>query len=188
MSDLMKRIDLRNSSALIVDDNAQALELLNQVLLGFRLKNITTARSSFEAESHTTVTRFDLLIIDTDMPEEDGLSLTRKIRKSATNPNTTAPIIMLGAHTPIDRVMEARNAGANLVVKKPIVPGVLLQRIAWLARTNREYVRAPNYCGPDRRFKLAAPPDGEERRESAKALLVDRERALSQQDIDSLFG
>lgn len=187
MFDQSKKIDLHKTSALIVDDNIQSLELLNQVLLGFRLKQIVTAQSADEAERHLNGDRFDILIIDTEMPQENGLALTRRLRRNSSNPNATAPVIMIAAHTSLERINEARSAGANLVVKKPIVPGVLLQRIAWLARNHRDFVRADNYCGPDRRFRKTLPTDGIERRADAQALLLDKGRALSQNDIDSLF-
>ncbi|MCR8493065.1 response regulator [Brucella anthropi] len=187
MFDQSKKIDLRNTSALIVDDNIKSLELLNQVLLGFRMKQIVTAQSADQAEHHLNSDRFNILIIDTEMPQENGLALTRRLRRNRSNPNATAPVIMMAAHTSLERINEARNAGVNLVVKKPIVPGVLLQRIAWLARNHRDFVRADNYCGPDRRFRKTPPADGVERRAEIQGLLADNSRALSQNDIDSLF-
>ncbi len=51
----------------------------------------------------------------------------------------------------------ARDAGANVVVAKPLSPEILLQRIHWVARESRSFIVAPNYAGPDRRFKNVRP-------------------------------
>ena len=130
-----------------------------------------------------------MMLIDADMPTEDGLSLVREIRLNADDPNRTVPIMVVSGLTPFQRMMEARDAGANIIVKKPIAPSVLLARIEWLARNTRDFVISPTYCGPDRRFKSLPLPDGiEERRAEAIAMASTPEREMSQDDIDSLFN
>jgi DNA-binding response OmpR family regulator len=182
-------IDLRTTKVMVVDDNAQSLDLMAQILVGFRVKQIATCRTPEEAWIKVSKERFDLILLDLEMPGEDGLTVTRRIRREADHPNVTAPVIILSAHTPIERVHEARDAGANLVVKKPIAPAVLLARIAWLARTPRNFVTSTQYCGPDRRFRREPPPeDTGERRADALALTAAPERAMSQDEIDALFG
>lgn len=75
------------------------------------------------------------------------------------------------------------------LVEEPIAPAILLDRISWLARNTRPFVSAPAYCGPDRRFRKAPPPDGiEDRRAEGIALAATPDRALSQNDIDALFN
>lgn len=185
---MQARIDLKGVQALVVDDNAQSLELLSQILIGFRMNKIKSARSAGEADQTLRAHKFDLLIIDSEMPGEDGLSLTRRIRREARSENATASIILISAHTSAEKVALARDCGANLVVKKPIVPAILLSRIVWLASTTRQFVNSETYCGPDRRFRIAPPPDGRERRVDANALIADPERAMSQNEVDSLFG
>lgn len=183
------RIDLRTTKILAVDDNAPALDLLTQILIGFRIDKTVACRSAGEARDQLAVMAFDLIIIDGEMPVEDGASLIRHIRTHADQPNFTAPIILMSSHTPLSKVHLARDAGANLVIKKPIVPATLLGRIVWLAATSRQFVVAPGYCGPDRRFRKGPPPASVgERRAESLALASDPERAMSQDDIDGLFG
>ena len=183
------RLDMRRASLLLVDDNSHSLEVLVQILVGFRVKNIDTATSSAEALGLAEVKRFDLIITDAEMPEEDGLQFTRKIRTNARLPNFTTPVILVTVHTNLDRVVGARDAGANVVVRKPIAPAVLLSRIEWLARGTRDFVRSDDYCGPDRRFRNEAPPaDVGERRASELALSAHGDRVMSQDDIDALFN
>jgi len=183
------RIDLRNTRVLVVDDNAQSLELISQILMGFSVNQIVSCRSPAEGWAEVTSRRYDLIVIDHDMPDEDGVSLTRRIRRDGEHANVTAPVILLSGHTPVEWVNEARDAGANLVVKKPIAPAVLLARIVWLARTSREFVTSASYCGPDRRFRRGPPPaDIGERRAPLRAVADTPERTMSQDDVDALFG
>lgn len=183
------RLDLRKAKVLLVDDNPQSLELMSQVLVGFRVGRIATCRSAEEARETVAAVAYDLIIIDGEMPEEDGISLARHIRSQREAPNFTAPIVVVSGHTPVEKVTTARDAGANFVVKKPIAPGVLLSRIEWLARNNRQFVTTESYCGPDRRIKQQLLPEGiPERRSSAIALVSNPVRAMSQDEVDSLFG
>ncbi len=55
---------------------------------------------------------------------------------------------------------QARDSGAYFIVTKPLQPGVLWQRILWIARENRAFVESENFVGPDRRFRNMGPPPG----------------------------
>lgn len=183
------RLDLRKSRALLVDDNPQSLELLAQVLAGFRLQQLTSCLSAGEARGLIAREPFDLILIDYAMPDEDGLHLARHIRSDSSLPNQTAPIVILHSYTPAEMVIQARDAGANMIIRKPVVPSVLLSRIEWIARDTRPFIESPAYRGPDRRIRNAPlPPDTPERRADALALIDDPERAMSQDDVTALFG
>ncbi len=189
MATLDARLDLSRIRALVVDDNPQSLELISQILAGFRLGKLTSCQSAEEARPRLAEEPFDLIFIDYAMPGEDGLHLARYIRSEPALPNRTVPILILHGHTPEHMVIRARDAGANMIVRKPVAPGVLLSRIQWIARDRRPFVEAETYCGPDRRIR-AVPlgPDRPERRSAALALVGDPERAMSQDDITALFG
>lgn len=183
------RLDLRKARALLVDDNPQSLELLSQVLAGFRLKQLQSCLSAEEARSLVAREKFDLILIDFAMPGEDGLHLARHIRSESSLPNQTAPILILHGYTPVEMVMRARDAGANMIIRKPVAPSVLLSRIEWIARNNRAFVDSGAYRGPDRRIRnVPLSPETPERRADALALVVDPGRAMSQDDVTALFG
>jgi CheY-like chemotaxis protein len=183
------RLDLRKAKTLVVDDNPTSLDLMAQILMGFRIQQTKSCTSAAEARELIGTTAFDLIIIDAEMPDEDGVRLTRHVRQHRDLPNFTAPIILVSANTPREKILGARDAGANMVVKKPIAPAILLSRIEWLARNTREFVTTDSYSGPDRRLKNLPLPEGvEERRADAIALTATPDRAMSQDDVDSLFG
>ena len=76
------------------------------------------------------------------------------------------PILVLSSYTQRHYVAAARDAGANLVARKPISPRALYDRITWVAHTDRPFVETETFFGPDRRFKDLDPPDGIYKRES----------------------
>lgn len=183
------RLDLRKARALLVDDNPQSLDLMTQVLAGFRLQQLKSCLSADEARSLVGRERFDLILIDYAMPGEDGLQLARHIRSDASSPNQTAPILILHGYTPEEMVLKARNAGANMIIRKPVAPSILLDRIEWIARNTRQFVDSGSYRGPDRRIRnLPLSPETPERRAEVLSLVGDPDRAMSQDDVTALFG
>ncbi len=189
MTSSSARLDLRSARVLVVDDNSQSLELMSQILMGLKVGKIETCKSAAEAHEQAMARKFDLLIVDGEMPGEDGISFSKRVRQTAGRLNNTSPIILVSAHTPFDKIARARDAGVNMVIKKPIAPATLLNRIVWLARNSRQFVESDLYIGPDRRVKRSPPPsDVGERRADAIALEASPERAMSQDEVDSLFG
>jgi hypothetical protein len=87
-------------------------------------------------------------------------------------------------------IKSARDAGANMVVTKPMSPSSLYDRLSWIAFNPRNFIDAPTYFGPDRRFKIEGYPTGVGRRKGDKPIEVAEESgpALAQDDIDSLFN
>ena len=63
----------------------------------------------------------------------------------------------------LQRIKDARDAGVNQFIKKPMSPKVLGMRIEALMATPQAFVATEAYAGPDRRRRDAAPP-GPERR------------------------
>ena len=173
---------------LVVDDNAMAMEIMSQILLGIGVTRTTKCSSAEQARDVLEDTLFDLAIIDAEMPGQDGVELTAWIRLEPMSANYTLPVIVATGNPSSAEVCRARDSGANYVVAKPVAPGVLLQRMEWIARAGRAFVTSDQYRGPDRRFHTQPLPAGmEERRAEALRLMTEPERALSQDEISSLF-
>jgi len=154
------RINLANAEVLLVDSQPEGLDILAQTFAGFGMH--TPHRCSTAAEAMTVVRdrELNLAIVDSAVSDMDGYEFVRWLRRSAGKPNGFMPVILLTGHTKASHIYKGRDCGANLVVRKPVSPMVLLQRIMWAARETRSFVDAPNYCGPDRRFKVLGPPRG----------------------------
>ena len=106
------RLDLSRTEALIVDDSGPSLQITVQILMGLRLKSQQTCECAKEARKLVVRKRFDLLIIDLEMPDEDGLELARFVRWSFDKPNFATPILMLSGCPSDAKTREARDAGA----------------------------------------------------------------------------
>jgi DNA-binding NtrC family response regulator len=80
------------------------------------------------------------------------------------------PVIMITGHSTLQRVQAARNAGVNEFLAKPLTARGVVERISQVINHPRQYVRAPNYFGPDRRRRADPNYHGPWRREDDAAL------------------
>jgi two-component system, chemotaxis family, chemotaxis protein CheY len=88
------------------------------------------------------------------------------VRTSKDSRNPFVPILIVTAHSTVDHVLAALNAGANDFLAKPLSPRVLYSRIADIIENPRSFVRADGYFGPCRRGRSTAYYEGEERHAS----------------------
>ncbi len=161
----MKNFDLTQLSVLIVEKHPPMRSMLRGILreLGVRKTHDTaTPEAGFEAFNEKEP---DLILIDW-APDFDGIGLLDKIRTDAKSVDHFAPVIMVTAHSEVDRVIEARDAGMTEYLTKPVSAKRLYQRIASIVDSNRRFVRASEFFGPDRRRKKIG-HTGDERRGSA---------------------
>lgn len=154
------RINLEQSTVLLVDDNPQALDMLSSVFLGFGVKEQIKRASAVEAVKIVQQRQVDLVVIDCGDPEMDSYAFTRWLRRETPAPLRYIPVILLTGHASQAKVQEGRDCGVSFVVTKPLTPAVLLKRILWLAGDEREFVESANYVGPDRRVRNFGPPIG----------------------------
>lgn len=117
-------VDLSGISILVVDDEKDTRQLLQQVLNHFGA-DVTIAGSASEGFSEFTAKKPDILISDIGMPEEDGYSLIRRIRKLSAEQGGKTPAVALTAYArPQDR-MHALTSGFQTHVSKPVEPDEL---------------------------------------------------------------
>ena len=69
---------------------------------------------------------FDLVLMDMQMPEMDGLTATRAIRRAEASRHRRTPVIMLSSNAMDDHRRQALAAGADLHVSKPVTAAALL--------------------------------------------------------------
>lgn len=156
--------NLSDAVTMVVDDSEFALELTTQALMGFGIRPRYVCRSAIDAMEKLSVHDVDLLIVDAEMPGMDGYELVRWLRRSGTDGNAFAPVVMTAAHVRRSKVNAARDCGINFLVTKPFSASALLERLIWVARDTRPFLQVGDYFGPDRRFHDIPPPDGIERR------------------------
>jgi eukaryotic-like serine/threonine-protein kinase len=113
-------------SVLVVDDNAINRELLCEEL-SHRDFAATEADGGEAALEILETQRFDLVLLDINMPRVDGLAVLRTIR--AKHSVSDLPVIMTTANADRRDILEALELGANDYVTKPIDVLVLLARV-----------------------------------------------------------
>jgi two-component system, chemotaxis family, chemotaxis protein CheY len=185
-----RSVNLRDLVVLVADPSPFVCMLVHSMLRGFGANKILEVRHSFGVLQTLSSHKIDVMICDGALPPQGGLSLTRTIRRNQANENRTMPILVMTSDTREATIKTGRDAGANMVVAKPLSPASLYDRLAWVAFNPRQFIDTANYFGPDRRFKIEGYPGGVGRREGDTEMEVARETgpALAQNDIDNLFN
>ena len=183
-------VNLRDLVVLIADPSSYLSMIVHSILRGFGASKVLEVRNSLGVLQALSNQKFDVLLCDARLPPHGGLNLTQAIRRKADNENRMLPILVMSSDTRETSIKQARDVGANMVIAKPISPASLYDRLAWVALTPRQFVDAPTYFGPDRRFKIEGYPGGVGRRKGDNEVEVAAETgpALAQNDIDNLFS
>lgn len=115
---------------LAVDDVPTNLELLKLVLQRDG-HTVICASSGSEALAFLTKEAFDLILMDLQMPEMDGLEATRRIRANEQSQGKTAtPVIALSANVMAQDKADAKAAGMDGFASKPLEPSHLMREMA----------------------------------------------------------
>jgi CheY-like chemotaxis protein len=158
---------------LVVDDNAHMRKLVVTILQAFGAVQIFEAADGERALVLLRDANPDVIILDWMMEGMSGLDFAREIRTSPNTPNPFVPIIMLTGHTAIDHVRQARDAGVNEFLAKPVSVKAILTRLIAVIEHPRPYVRTKAYFGPCRRRRSPEEYHGPERRATADAVPVE---------------
>jgi signal transduction histidine kinase/ActR/RegA family two-component response regulator len=124
---------LNGLSVLVVDDDEESRAIVAEYLTGHQAL-VLTATSAGQAFDMLRRERVDVLLADIAMPEEDGYSLIRRIRASASGETATIPAAALTSFARDEDRQHALEAGFHLHVAKPVDPRRLVEAIAALGR------------------------------------------------------
>lgn len=128
--------ELQGLKVLVVDDQPDARELLVAVMTRCGATAIE-ASSSMEGLGQVVTARPDVIISDIGMPEEDGYSFIRRVRKLAADAGGRTPAAALTAYARAEDRRQAMQAGFEMHVPKPVEPAELVTVVATLARIGR---------------------------------------------------
>ena len=115
---------------LIVDDAALVRVYYRQALeqAGYR---VDEALNGLEALEKTLLHSFDLLIVDINMPQMDGLTFLRTLRDKEFR-LSAIPVLVTSTEAGPQDISSARAAGANYYVVKPIKQETLTELVGML--------------------------------------------------------
>ena len=127
-----RRSLLEGSKILLVEDNDTNLFAASTMLKQLGCE-VSTARTGLEAVRATAADTFDLILMDMQMPEMDGLEATRHIRR-APGPNQRKPILALTANAFVEDAERCRAAGMDEHLTKPVRRAALEAALARFLR------------------------------------------------------
>lgn len=142
---------LDNISILVVDDNAFTRQLSVNILRCFGARDLSEAGNGEDAKNHILSDKPDIVLTDWVMPPHNGIDLARWVRTGDGSPDPFLPIIMMTGYSDLERVAEARDAGVNEFLVKPMSPKNLMRRVQAVVEKPRSYIRHDAYFGPERR-------------------------------------
>jgi diguanylate cyclase (GGDEF)-like protein len=114
------------SSILVVDDDPLILQALQTLLQPWGLR-VATLDNPLQFWDALEATKPDLLVLDIEMPELDGIELCQTLRN---DPHWNwLPVLFLTAHTDASTIQQVFAVGADDYVSKPIIAPELITRI-----------------------------------------------------------
>lgn len=122
-------IETQKISILAVDDNPTNLRIIEMILTPLGV-DLTLCENGLEAAESFAQAKFDVVLMDLQMPVLDGLSAMRIMRvqeKVQMNPRT--PIIAVSASAMTHNVKEAIESGADFLIAKPFTPASLIEGV-----------------------------------------------------------
>lgn len=123
-------------TVMAVDDNPANLKLIS-ALLQERVENVITCTNGLDAVKQAEVNTFDIILMDIQMPQMDGVTACEKIKQTELNANT--PVIAVTAHAMSGERDRLLNAGMDDYLTKPIEEHVLQQVLMhWSPKTTNE--------------------------------------------------
>jgi two-component system sensor histidine kinase/response regulator len=182
------QLDLRNRRVLIIDDNAQAREVLSSMLMSMTFV-VHEAPSGFEGvelvrQAADRDEPYEMIFIDWQMPGIDGIETAKRI-SALPNPRVRPRMVMVTAYGREEVLQQAEQATFENVLIKPVTPSMLFDCVIQALSSDRgtpaEVQPASNReinLAPIRGARVLLVEDNELNREVALGLLEDAQLSL----------
>lgn len=108
--------DFSDKVVLVVEDNEISYKLINAVLSQVKTTVVRASNGKEAIEACTSGKHFDLVLMDMQMPEVDGLEATRRIKQIL----PALPILATTANTYDENAMACKEAGCDGFLTKPL--------------------------------------------------------------------
>lgn len=165
-------------TVLAVDDNPANLKLIT-ALLKERVETVISCTSGQQAIDKATETHFDIVFMDIQMPQMDGVTACQNIKKLANNANT--PVIAVTAHAMIGERDRLLAAGMDDYLTKPIEEHVLQQvLIHWSSTSEVEHIEKIDPAHPAVSTEIDSSQISETEANEHKNIIIDWQAAMKQ--------
>ena len=126
-----RKKELKELCILLVEDNPINLRI-TQLMLESLVKRIEVARNGKEALDMFGTSRYDLVLMDVQMPVMNGLVAADKIRGLEMSTQGHVPIIAITANAMLGDKEQCLAVGMDDYISKPIEPDLLIEKISAL--------------------------------------------------------
>ncbi len=118
---------MAEKKVLLIDDNELIGELVTEILAGVPV-DIQTTTDTREGLRLAMSTKPDLLLLDIDMPEVNGLDLLQQLRNMQSTQHL--PVVMLTANERLSSIQRASELGVLGYILKPFKQSYFLERLS----------------------------------------------------------
>jgi two-component system chemotaxis response regulator CheY len=119
---------------LIVDDSRVIRRMAADILKGLGLRT-AEAENGLKGVEFCRTTVPDMVLLDWNMPEMDGITCLRALRAMNLNPRPV--VVMCTTESGLSKIQEALEAGADEYIMKPYNQDVLLDKLAQVGLAER---------------------------------------------------
>ncbi len=168
-----------SSHILIYDEDVFMGKLLENVLESFGVMRVTTVHTMEEAKILMAKINFSAIFMDWRDHQKPSLEFLSYIRLHGEAANPRIPVIIVTAHTAMQRILYARDKGATEVLAKPIAPSHVFDKLYSAIYSERKFIDLDEYVGPDRRRSRDDGYHGYDRR---------KDKSLGQAEIDKVMS
>ena len=123
--------DFSGKKLLVVEDNELNLEIASTILqeAGFEVDTAENGQIALEKVENAPADRYDLILMDIQMPVMDGLEATRRIRSGENPLGRTIPILAMTANAFLEDMQKSKEAGMDEHLSKPVDIAALEQTV-----------------------------------------------------------
>lgn len=121
----------RSMQLLVIEDELEIQDFLKRSLAAAGY-TVDAAKDGRTAVQLTSATKYDALIVDLGLPDQDGIDLILQLRKSG----ITSPVLILSARRSVDDRVKGLEQGGDDYLTKPFAFAELLARLRNLVRRN----------------------------------------------------
>ena len=120
--------------ALIIDDDPMLQQLLSRLLLKQGVEQVRVASGGSEGIQLVSELEPDVLFLDIQMPDIDGLQVLEQLRQS----HPELYIVIITGYVDVDAVEQIIRLGANHYLVKPIEAGRLLKALSGCSKLTKQ--------------------------------------------------
>lgn len=125
---------MNHISVLVIDDEKSVLKAISAALKHEKI-DATCSSGSKEALEYLKKQSFDIILLDIMMPEQDGFSFLKELRKN----QILTPVLLLSGREEDAAQVEGLELGADDYMTKPFSKSVLVSKIRAIVRRNQQY-------------------------------------------------